>query len=198
MNLAVLASHFGSTLQAILDASNSGRLSSQVRLVISNNSGSEALKRAERAGIAKLHLSSQTHPVPAELDAAMVTALDEAEIELVVLAGYMKKLGAGVLARYGGRVVNTHPALLPKFGGTGMFGMRVHEAVLAAGEAETGVTIHLVDAGYDTGRPLAQARLPVLSTDDPESLARRVQGLEKRLLVETLEKLAKGEIELAR
>jgi len=198
MNLAILASHFGSTLQAIIDAHETGRLMARPRLVISNNSGSGALDRARRAGIEALHLSSKTHPGSGELDRALVDALTERQIDLILLAGYMKKLGPGVLERYAGRIVNTHPALLPKFGGQGMFGRRVHEAVLAAGEAESGVTLHLVDAQYDTGRIVVQTRVPVLPGDDAESLAQRVQQREKELIVATLDALARGTLELPR
>ena len=198
MNIAILASHFGSTLQALLDAYHDGSLSVTPRLVISNNSGSEALRRAERAGIAAVHLSTSTHPGPGELDRAIVETLQAHDIELVVLAGYMKKLGSRVLERYSGRIVNTHPALLPKFGGKGMYGLRVHEAVLAAGEAESGATIHLVDEEYDTGPVIAQVHVPVLPSDDAKALAERVQHMEKQLLVETLDALGRGELTLSR
>src|SRR5690606_24909088 len=194
MHIAVLASHFGSTLQALLDAHHAGRLAVTPRLVISNNSGSEALKRAERAGLVALHLSSATHPGPGALDRAIVAALEAHGIDLVVLAGYMKKLGQGVLERYSGRILNTHPALLPKFGGKGMYGNRVHEAVLAAGERESGATIHLVDSDYDTGAVVAQVRVPVLPSDDAEALAERVKQAEKQLLIETLDALGRGEL----
>lgn len=196
MDIAVLASHFGSTLQALLDAHHAGRVVVTPRLVISNNSGSEALRRAERAGIAAVHLSTATHPGPDELDRAIVATLEAHGIDLVVLAGYMKKLGRGVLERYSGRILNTHPALLPKFGGKGMYGLRVHEAVLAAGERESGATIHLVDDEYDTGPAIAQARVPVFPSDDAEALAERVQRVEKQLLVETLDALGRGELTL--
>ncbi len=196
MHIAVLASHFGSTLQALLDAHHAGRLAVMPRLVISNNSGSEALKRAERAGLVALHLSSATHPGPGTLDRAIVAALEAHGIDLVVLAGYMKKLGQGVLERYSGRILNTHPALLPKFGGKGMYGNRVHEAVLAAGERESGATIHLVDSDYDTGAVVAQVRVPVLPSDDAEALAERVKQAEKQLLIETLDALGRGELTL--
>lgn len=194
MNLAILASHYGSTLQAILDAYGAGTLSAVPRLVISNNSGSEALQRAKRAGVSAFHLSLKTHPVG--LDAAIVEALRQHDIDVVVLAGYMKKLGPEVIQAYAGRILNTHPALLPKYGGQGMFGNRVHEAVLAAGDPESGVTIHWVDRDYDTGPPLAQQKVPVYPTDDVAALASRVQKVEKELLVETLDQLARGVIAL--
>jgi phosphoribosylglycinamide formyltransferase-1 len=164
--------------------------------VISNNSASGALERAKREGIPGYHLSSKPHPDPAQLDAAILDALLRHEVELVVLAGYMKKLGPRTLAHYGGRILNIHPALLPKFGGQGMYGARVHQAVLAAGERESGVTIHLVDADYDTGPIVAQRRVAVQPGDTVESLASRVLEQEHGLLVETIGKIASGEITL--
>jgi phosphoribosylglycinamide formyltransferase-1 len=192
MNLAVLASHEGTTLQAVLDAVADGRLPARVVLVISNNRESGALRRAREAHVPWVHLSSTTHPDPERLDDAIVDALTDAGADMVLLAGYMKKLGPKVLGRYGGRIVNTHPALLPKFGGQGMYGNRVHAAVLAAGDTETGVSIHLVDAEYDTGRVLAQCRVPVLHGDSVDDLAARVQAREREFLVETLAELARS------
>lgn len=198
MNIAIFASHFGSTLQAILDAAKSGELAATPSLVISNNSASEALNRAKRAGVAARHLSSTTHPSASELDAEIVRSLAEHSIDVVVLAGYMKKLGANVVAAYAGRILNTHPALLPKFGGLGMYGTRVHEAVLQAKESESGATIHWVDEEYDRGGVIAQVRVPVLASDDAASLGSRVQVAEKQLLVQTLNQLARGDIALPR
>jgi phosphoribosylglycinamide formyltransferase-1 len=111
-----------------------------------------------------------------------------------MLAGYMKKLGPVLLGRYRGRILNTHPALLPAFGGHGMYGMRVHEEVLRAGVTESGSSVHLVDAEYDTGRVLAQARVAVEAGDTPETLAARVQERERRLVVAVLGQIARGEL----
>jgi phosphoribosylglycinamide formyltransferase-1 len=196
LRIGALASHEGTTLQAILDACREGTLAARVVAVVSNNSDSGALRRARAAGAAALHFSSKTHPDAQALDAAISDALVEQGVEVVMLAGYMKKLGPALLARYQGRILNTHPALLPKFGGHGMYGMRVHEAVLQAREAETGPSVHLVDAEYDTGRVLAQARVPVLAGDTAESLAARVQERERRLVVTVLNRVATGELEL--
>lgn len=193
MRLAVFASHTGTTLQAILDAVQNGRLRAHVAAVISNNGESRALQRARDAGVRAVHLSSVTHPDAAELDAALLALLRELDVDTVFLAGYMKKLGPAVLGAYAGKVFNTHPALLPKHGGRGMYGNRVHEAVLAAKESETGASIHLVDAGYDTGRVVAQCRVPVKATDSVETLAARVQESERELVVDTLARLAAGE-----
>ena len=194
LRIGVLASHEGTTLQAILDACAAGQLPARVVTVISNNSDSGALRRAAGAGAHAVHLSGKTHPEPGALDTAMVGALEADGVEVVMLAGYMKKLEPGLLERYRGRILNTHPALLPKFGGHGMYGMRVHEAVLRAGESVSGSSMHLVDAEYDTGRVLRQAEVPVEPTDTPETLAARVQARERRLVVDVLAEIACGKL----
>jgi phosphoribosylglycinamide formyltransferase-1 len=190
VRLAALASHEGTTLQAVLDAVADGRLRATVAVVISNNRESGALRRACAAGVPTVHLSSATHPDADQLDQAVLDTLNDAHADVVLLAGYMKKLGPRVLRAYGGRIVNTHPALLPKFGGQGMYGNRVHEAVLASGDTETGVSIHLVDADYDTGRVVAQCRVPVMPGDSVADLAARVQARERAFVVELLARVA--------
>jgi phosphoribosylglycinamide formyltransferase-1 len=195
MRLGVLASHEGTTLQAVLDAVADGRIPAEVAVVISNNRESGALKRAHAAGLFAAHLSSVTHPDHEQLDRAILKTLTDARVDVVLLAGYMKKLGPNVLREYGGRIVNTHPALLPKFGGKGMYGDRVHQAVLASGDSETGVSVHLVDAEYDTGPVLAQCRVPVLPGDSVAKLAARVQAREKEFIIEVLAKMAEGDLQ---
>src|SRR5262252_5356991 len=140
MNIAVLASHEGTTLQSLLDACAEGRVAARVALVVSNNSGSGALRRARQAGVAVAHLSSATHPDTAALDSAIRDILSAADVDVVLLAGYMKKLGPETIGAFKGRILNTHPALLPKFGGRGMYGDRVFEAIIEAGETESGVS----------------------------------------------------------
>jgi phosphoribosylglycinamide formyltransferase 1 len=190
MRIGVLASHEGSVLQAVLDAcavaGTGARLCGRVSIVISNNSDSGALRRARDAGIPALHLSSATHPNPTSLDLAIAQSLDDARVDLVVLAGYMKRLGPETLARFANRLINTHPSLLPKFGGSGFFGGAVHAAVLAAGERESGATVHWVVGDYDTGPIIAQARVRVADAETPASLEAKVKLAERELLIETL------------
>jgi phosphoribosylglycinamide formyltransferase-1 len=183
VRLSLFGSGAGSTVAAILDAVADGRIAAEPALVISNNRGGGVLEVAARHGVPTAHLSSVTHPDPEALDAAILVALDEAGTDLVVLAGYMRKLGPRVLAAYDGRVVNVHPALLPSYGGQGMYGDRVHAAVLADGAAATGATVHAVTAGYDEGPVLAQVEVPVEDGDSVETLRARVQEAEKELLV---------------
>jgi phosphoribosylglycinamide formyltransferase-1 len=198
LRIGVLASHEGTTLQSIIDACAQNRINGRVVAVISNNSGSGALRRAAAAGIETFHLSSVTHSSGDSLDAAICDVLQRARADVIFLAGYMKRLGPRTLAAFATQVLNTHPALLPKFGGQGMFGDRVFEAVLASGETESGASVHLVDAEYDTGRVVRQERVDVLPGDTIESLKARVQACEREAVVKTLAAIARGELVLGR
>lgn len=193
MKLGVMASHGGTTLQAIIDAIASGTLHASVAVLISNNSRSGAMQRARAAGIPTVHISGVTHPDEARRDQAICDALRAAGVELVVLAGYMKPLGQLTLCSFDGRIINTHPSLLPKFGGAGFFGIHVHAAVLHAGESTTGASVHLVRGDYDTGPVIARCELPVLPGDTPESLQERVKPAERSLLVDVLRRWSDGE-----
>lgn len=192
MNIAILASGEGTTLQAVLDACANGSLPARVVCIISNNPGSGALRRAREAGVEGLYLSSKTHSSAEELDRAIRDALVSRGVDLVFLAGYMKKLGPLTLQEFQGRILNTHPALLPKFGGQGMYGIHVHRAVIAAGEKTSGASIHLVDNEYDTGPVIAQTTVDVKPDDTPETLAARVQQNERALVVAVLTEIATG------
>ena len=192
MRLAVLASHEGSTLQALIDACASGELDAQIVLVISNNSQAGALRRADAAGIDRHHISGNTHASKAGADHAMVAVLNDAQVDWVLLLGYMKKMGDEVLNQYSGRIINTHPALLPAFGGQGFFGRKVHEAVHAAGVQESGATLHLVGSEYDTGPIIAQITVPVSASDDVDAIEHRVKAAEKKLLLDTLKDIGNG------
>ncbi|MFI5341016.1 MAG: phosphoribosylglycinamide formyltransferase [Candidatus Methylomirabilales bacterium] len=195
LHLGFLASHGGSNMQAIIDACKTSRLNAKPCVVISNNSDSMALQRARSEGIPHYHISSATHPGPLE-DEEILRVLKRHGVDTVILAGYMKMLGPGTLRANRGRILNIHPALLPKFGGKGMYGKRVHEAVLAAGEKVTGVSIHIVDESYDTGPIINQCQVPVHAGDTVDSLAERVLKHEHVLYVETLQKIADGRIVL--
>ncbi len=186
MKLGVLASGEGSTLQAVLDAGVSGEIDACVRLVISNNSNAGAVQRARQHGIDTLHISSTTHADDEARDQAITQALVSAEVDLVLLAGYMKRLGPQVLETFSGRIINTHPSLLPKYGGQGFYGRRVHEAVLAAGDTATGATVHIVTADYDAGPIVGQVTVPVRKHDTVQSLEDRVKNAERKLLLQVI------------
>lgn len=196
MNITVFASHGGSDMQAIIDGCKAKKINANVCAIISNNADSMAVERARKEQIPVYCLGPKEISDPKELEQKTLEVLKAHKTDFIFLAGYMRKLGDSVLEEYNNRVFNIHPALLPKFGGKGMFGIHVHEAVLASGDRETGVTIHRVNGQYDSGDIIAQTRVPVLSGDTPESLAARVLEREHTFLVEIVGKIADGEIEL--
>lgn len=185
-------------MQSVVDACRTGELQAQVAVVISNNSNARALTRASAAGIPTAYLSTRTHPEPAELDAAIDATLVGHGVDTVFLAGYLKKLGPVTLERFAGRVLNTHPALLPKYGGPGMYGDRVHETVLASGDPETGISVHLVEGEYDSGPVLAQTPVPVEPGDTVASLSQRVHARELDFVVQVLGDIVRGRVRLPR
>jgi phosphoribosylglycinamide formyltransferase-1 len=175
MRVAVAVSGRGSNLEALLRALGADG-PARVVLVVSNRADAPALELAQAHGV-----PAEVLPDPAD-SADWLERLARHRVDLLVLAGYLKLVPAPVIARYRDRVLNVHPALLPAFGGRGMYGRHVHEAVLASGVRETGATVHLVDEVYDRGRVLARGRVPVLRGDTPDALAARVLAVEHRLL----------------
>ncbi len=173
--IAVAVSGRGSNLEALLSALGPAA-PARVVLVLSSRADAGALPRAREHGVPVEVLSD-----PAD-GAEWLQRLERHRVELIVLAGYLKLVPAPVIARYRDRILNIHPALLPEFGGRGMYGRRVQQAVLASGARESGATVHLVDEEYDRGAILAQARVPVLPGDTPDRLAARVLEVEHRLL----------------
>ena len=173
-------------MQSIIDGCNAGKINAQVCAVISNNSKSGAMERARNANIPAFHFSAKTHPDAEKLVATILRTLQDYDTDIIFLAGYMKKIDPSILYAYKDRIFNIHPSLLPKFGGKGMFGINVHQAVIDAGETETGVTIHKVDPEYDTGEYVAQRTVPVHPNDTAETLAARVLEAEHEFLVEVL------------
>jgi phosphoribosylglycinamide formyltransferase-1 len=196
LTLGLLASHRGTNVRAVVEACRDGRLEARPGVVISNNANSGVLEFAEASHIPAHRIGGPAFVDDGVRDEAILKELRRYEVDLVVLLGYMKLLGPKTTAAYRGRILNTHPALLPQYGGRGMYGVRVHEAVLAAGETETGVTVHLVDEAYDHGQVVAQCRVRVEPGDTVESLSARVLEREHEFLVETLQAIAFGTIAL--
>lgn len=194
MNIAVFASHGGSDLQAIIDGCKNERINAVVAVVISNNGDSTALQRAANENIPNFHMSAKKYGSEEHLAKEILTVLKRYNVDMIFLAGYMRLLHVTILKEYDNRIFNIHPALLPKFGGKGMFGMNVHNAVIKAGEKETGVTIHRVNAEYDSGEIVAQTKVAVLENDTPEILAERVLLREHEFLVEVISRIAEGKI----
>jgi phosphoribosylglycinamide formyltransferase-1 len=191
IRLAIFASHTGTTAQAVIDALGDRRIDGTVVVLIANNPNAEALTRAAAAGIPTVVINSRTHPDQKAFDEAVLEAVRRADATHILLAGYMKKLGPPTVRAFEGRVFNSHPALLPAFGGRGMYGDRVHEAVLAAGAPRTGATVHRVTDDYDAGEIVAQVEVPVLPGDEVGSLGERVRAAERALVVDVLAELAR-------
>ncbi len=194
LKIGFLASGNGSSARAIIAAIQAGELAAEARLLVSNNRSAPALGFAAEAGVPALCIPTQGDPDAA--DARLADEMSARGVELIVLSGYLRQLGPKTLARYAGRVLNIHPGPLPDFGGHGMYGRRVHEAVIAAGAAESGICIHLVDEEYDRGPVLARRSVPVAHGDTPEVLEARVTSLEPAFYVETLRRIAEGAIRL--
>lgn len=194
MNIAVFASHGGSDLQAIIDGCKNNKINANVAAVISNNGSSMALQRAINENIPSYHLSARKSGSEEILASEILDVLSKHSIDMIFLAGYMRMLHISILEKYNNRIFNIHPALLPKFGGKGMYGINVHTAVIEAKETETGVTIHRVSAEYDSGEIVAQTKVPVLENDTPEVLAARVLEIEHEFLVEVISNIVNGKI----
>lgn len=185
-NLVVFASGNGTTLQSIIDNINSGNLNAKIQLVVSNNPNAYALSRAKNDNIPTYIIKNSNNE---DIDNELLDVLSHYDIDLIVSAGYLKLIGSGLINKY--TIINTHPALLPKFGGKGMYGMNVHRAVIAAHETKSGVTLHYVNEKYDSGDIISQTVVDVLPDDTPEDLCARVQAAEKIQLIDVLKKFAK-------
>lgn len=190
LRLAVLVSGGGSNLQAIIDATESLYLTSKISCVISNKKDAYGLERARKHGIEAIYIN----PKEEAYDHRLLTLLQEKQIDLVVLAGYLKIIAPAMIKAFPGKIINIHPSLLPKYGGQGYYGIHVHKAVIAAGDKYSGATVHQVDIGIDTGKIILQERIPVLKDDTPESLQQRVLNeVEHKILVEAILMIEKNE-----
>ena len=186
--LAIFCSGSGSNFQAIFHALQKRELNAEIVLCLSNRAQCGAMDFARMNGIATVHLAEKQFDSLDDFAAAMLERLRKQSIDIIVLAGYMRKVPDVVVAAFPDRIINIHPALLPKFGGEGMYGIHVHSAVLRAGETESGATVHLVNEEYDKGEILMQRKVAVLPDDTPEILAARVLECEHRLYPDALEK----------
>lgn len=189
--LVVLASGEGSLFTAIAEACANEQLNAEIVGLICSRDGVGAVTRAEAADVPCVVVDLRAFKDPSAWDKTLTETVRRLDPTLVALAGFTQLLGKKFLEAFKGRVVNTHPSLLPKFGGKGMYGSKVYEAVLAAGEKETGITVHHVVGEYDSGPILAQERIPVQAGDTPETLAARVRGVEKVFYVQVLKKVLK-------
>ena len=187
--IAVFCSGSGSNFKALFKSSRNKQLPAEIVLCLSNRARCGAMEFAEQNGIATLHITEKQFSSFDEFADAMVERLKEHHIDIILLAGYMRKVPDAVVAAFPERMLNIHPALLPKFGGEGMYGIHVHSAVLGAGETTSGATVHFVNEEYDKGEILLQRTVPVLLDDTPVTLAARVLECEHALYPDALEKL---------
>ena len=196
MNIAVFASGHGSNFQAILHAIDAGLLPARIVVLISNKSDAGAIEIARAHNISTQHLSQKMFSSEEALADAILEVLEKEHAEFIALAGYMKKIPAHVIQQYQNRIVNIHPALLPSFGGEGMYGRRVHESVLASGVKVSGATVHLVDEEYDRGPILLQKTVTIVSDDTPDSLAAKVLKIEHEIFPRALKAFAEGRVKI--
>ena len=196
LRLTAFASGRGSNLLAIMKNIDAGLLNAKVVGVISNNSKSGALQAARERSIPGFHISRLHFVSDQDYERHILNVLDELRTDLVILAGYMKIVPESVVRAYKNRMLNIHPALLPAFGGQGLYGENVHKAVLDYGCKVSGVTVHLVDAEYDTGAPVMQRCVPVLDDDTPQTLAARILEEEHRIYTDAIRLFADGRIEI--
>ncbi|MBI5021260.1 MAG: phosphoribosylglycinamide formyltransferase [Ignavibacteriales bacterium] len=197
LNIAIFASGNGSNFRAIQEAISGGKIrNAQIALVISNNSSAGALEIARGFKIPAVHISRAQYNSDDELNATLIGALAKHHINFIALAGYMKKIDASIVGAFRNRIVNIHPALLPKFGGSGMFGLHVHEAVLAAKENISGATVHIVDEEFDHGMIVLQKTVAVEPSDTAETLAARILKLEHEIYPEAIGLFAEGKIKI--
>jgi phosphoribosylglycinamide formyltransferase-1 len=192
--IAVLASGNGTNLQALIDAIRRRKLKAEIRIVISNNSNAYALERARKNNIKALHLSHKQFAAPEEFEEALISILQAEKVDLICLAGYMKKLSPVVVKLFKNKIINIHPALLPAFGGEGMFGIHVHEAVIKSGAKVTGVTVHFIDEVYDHGAIIYQKAVPVKEDETQEELQQRVLKIEHKVYPYVVGLLAEGKV----
>lgn len=186
LRIGVLVSGGGTNLQSVIDAVEAGTLKSQIVCVISNKEAAYGLERARKHQIPAYFIN----PKEEGYDEKLLTLLKDEQVDLVVLAGYLRILNKALIEAYRGRIINIHPSLLPKFGGKGFYGLHVHEAVIAAGEKESGATVHYVDTGVDTGKVILQRKLEIMPEDTPESLQKRIlEQIEHRILVEAIQSI---------
>ena len=184
----------GSNLKAIDAAIREGRLSAKIALVVGTKSDAPAVEWAQESGFPFAVIDPKTLPDEPSYADALLSALHNANVDTIALAGYMRRLPSTVVAAYRHRILNIHPALLPAFGGKGMYGHFIHEAVLAYGCKLSGCTVHFVDETYDTGPVILQRAVPVEETDTPETLAARILPHEHAALIDALQLLAEGRL----
>lgn len=190
--IGILSSHNGSGLDTILKACEDKNLNAQVILVISNNSTAKVLEKAERNNIPNFIINNKKYPNETStmnVDEKITNLMKEFKVDYIFLSGYMKKIEKNLINTFKNKIINSHPSLLPKFGGVGMYGSYVHEAVIKAKENETGCTIHFVNEHYDEGEYILQKKLLLEKNETVNSLEKKIKNLESKTIIEALQKL---------
>ncbi len=198
LKLAVMVSGGGTNLQAVIDAIDNGKIrDARIAAVISNKKDAYALERAKKHGIKNCCISPKDYENREAFDAALLDALDREQADLIVLAGYLVILPEIMIQKYRNRIINIHPSLIPSFCGSGYYGLKVHESVLARGVKVTGATVHFVDEGTDTGPIILQKAVEVRQDDTPEILQRRVmEEAEWKILPKAIDLIASGSVKV--
>lgn len=196
LKIGVMVSGGGTNLQAIIDAVQSGKIrGTEIKVVISNNPGAYALERAKNHGIEAVCMSPKSFESRAAFNEAFLAKIDEYDLDLIVLAGFLVKIPEAMVQKYSHRIINIHPSLIPSFCGVGYYGLKVHEAALERGVKVTGATVHFVDAGMDTGPIILQKAVEVQKGDTPEVLQRRVmEQAEWQILPKAIDMIANDEL----
>lgn len=186
IKIVVLASGSGTNLQNILDACVSGKINGEVVGVVCNRKNAYALERGKAAGVASHYIGKGNYPDDLEREKTLLSVLEDARPDVIVLAGYLAILPQSIVKKYEGKIINVHPSLIPKHCGPGYYGLKVHESVIQSGDLYTGATVHYVDEGVDTGQVIVQKQIEVMCNDTAESLSKKVLSLEYELVLEVL------------
>ena len=194
MKISFLASHGGSAAKHIISAIRENIIVAEVGLVITNNRNSDIYRWCKDDAIEVIHISGSTHPVETENDRAIRQQLLAVETDLIILSGYMKKIGPITLECYANKILNIHPSLLPRHGGKGLYGDRVHESVLKSGDKQSGATVHFINAEYDEGPIIAQQKVNVIEGETVVSLKKKVQAIEGELFLNSIKQILQGRI----
>lgn len=198
VNIGVLISGGGTNLQSIIDNINNGQINGQIKIVISNKINAYGLERAKKAGIETLYLNKKKFHTEEEYNKKVIEEFEKRNVELVVLAGYLKVLSEEFIEKYRGQIMNVHPSLIPSFCGKGCYGERVHEMVLAQGVKITGATVHFVDEGTDTGPIIIQRAVEVKEHDTVDTLQKRVLKVEHEILPKAIKLFCEGKLSIER
>lgn len=189
MKISFLASHGGSATKHIIEAIRSNNLKAQIGIVITNNPDSSIFHWCLENEIEVTYISGKTHPSEEDKDKAICRTLNQAETELIILSGYMKKIGPQTLNNYSNKILNIHPSLLPKHGGRGLYGDKVHQSVINSGDKQSGATVHFINKEYDEGPIISQQIVKLSKNETIESLKKKVQSIEGELYLNSVNKI---------